>query len=276
MAEDSKGERSFEVSTDIEADAGKVWKAVSESEEISKWFAPEVKVTPGVGGSITVSWGPGMEGTIAIEAWEEGRHARWAEDRDQPYSGGKDDQVRHLATDFFIEDVGGGATRLRIVQSGFGPGAIWDNDLESTHRGWITFLRILKHNVERHWGEPAVNLSVNVYSPHPPEMAWDRLWNGLVEGGGQLPQGPGSPYQVRTAAGLHMAGECQLFGFRHFSGTIENWNNALCGLLMETHKLGSATYLMLTLYSTPPERVEAIQKQCFDELTRILEGVSGL
>lgn len=273
MEQQKKGERSFEVSTEIEAGAEKVWKAVSEAGEIAKWFAPDAKVTPGAVGSITVSCGPGMEGTVAIEEWDEGRHLRWAEDRDEPYSGGKDEQVRHLATDFHIENAEGGTTRLRIVQSGFGPGAIWDNDIESTHRGWITFLRILKHNVEYHWGEPAVNLSINVYSPHPSETAWDRLWQGLVEAGGRMPQ-VGSSYQVRTRGGLEFTGQAQLFGFRHFSGTIENWDNALCGLLMETHKVGSATYLMLTLYSTPPERVEAIQKQCFEELTRILDGIS--
>lgn len=271
--EDKAGERSFEVSIEIDAPADRVWKSVSVAEEITKWFAPEVKVVPGAGGSITASWGPGMEGTTQIEIWDEPRHLRCGEDRDQSYCGGKDDQVRHLATDYLIEDAGNGKTLLRIVQSGFGPGAVWDNDIESTQRGWTTFLRILKHNVEHHWGEPAVNISVNVYSAHEPEPAWDLLWKGLTENG-RLPAERGSAYSVETPGGLEMRGITDLFGGRHFSGTIENWNNALCGLLMETHKLGSATYLMLTLYSMAPERVEQIQKVCFDELSRILGGIS--
>ena len=34
-----------------------VWKALAEAEELARWFPLEARVTPGVGGSIWLSWG---------------------------------------------------------------------------------------------------------------------------------------------------------------------------------------------------------------------------
>jgi len=39
--------RSFEVKIDINSSPENVWKALTEAEEIAKWFAPEVRVEPG-------------------------------------------------------------------------------------------------------------------------------------------------------------------------------------------------------------------------------------
>jgi len=39
---------------------------------------------------------------------------------------------------------GGGITRLRLVQSGFGPEAVWDDEFADTKSGWADFLKKLK------------------------------------------------------------------------------------------------------------------------------------
>jgi Activator of Hsp90 ATPase homolog 1-like protein len=56
--------RQHENIVEIKAPADVVWRAITEAEEIQRWFAPEVRVEPGVGGSMWVSFGPGMEGTM--------------------------------------------------------------------------------------------------------------------------------------------------------------------------------------------------------------------
>lgn len=271
--------RSIEVSVDIDASPEKVWKAVSEAEEISKWFAPQVEVVPGVGGHVTASWGPGMEGTSLIEVWEPNRQIRWAEHRKDPYCKAGDESgevMRHIATDYFIEAQDGGRTTLRIVQSGFGPESEWDNEIESVKRGWPVFMRILKHNLEHHWGEPATNLTISTYSAHLPAEAWSVLMSerGFLGAGATAPSGPESRYAFRTPTGAVMTGQSYIDAPRQFTGSIENLSNALVGLLTEVHTKGSATYLMFTLYGMSADQVEELRKVWSAEMAAILNGVS--
>ncbi len=50
-----------------------VWNALTEAEELTRWFPVRAKVEGGVGGSISLSWGEGAEGRAPITAWEPGR-----------------------------------------------------------------------------------------------------------------------------------------------------------------------------------------------------------
>jgi hypothetical protein len=45
--------------------------------------------------------------------------------------------------------LGGGVTRLRLVQSGFGPEAAWDDEFSETKSGWTDFLKKLKGLFEK-------------------------------------------------------------------------------------------------------------------------------
>ena len=54
----------------IDAPIEAVWKAITDGEELTRWFVEEATVEPGVGGTITISWGGGDEGESRIEAWE--------------------------------------------------------------------------------------------------------------------------------------------------------------------------------------------------------------
>ena len=74
-----KATRAVEMEVEIAAAPDMVWKAISEGDEIRRWFAPEARVTPGVGGVIWLSWGGGVEGEGAIDIWEPGRRLRWIE-----------------------------------------------------------------------------------------------------------------------------------------------------------------------------------------------------
>ena len=53
-----------------------------------------------------------------------------------------------IAIDYYIEAIGDGVTRLRLVHSGFGPEAAWDDEFEATKRGWADFLKTLKEILE--------------------------------------------------------------------------------------------------------------------------------
>jgi uncharacterized protein YndB with AHSA1/START domain len=143
--------RSHETVIDIKATPEEVFRAITEPEHIVKWFAPESRVDPRVGGEYVFSWGPGMEGKTTIVAWDPYTHFGTRSERSITYGNkGKIDTgvIRSMAVDYYIEALGDGVTRLRLVQSGFGPEAAWDDEIESTKTGWADFLKKLKEVLE--------------------------------------------------------------------------------------------------------------------------------
>lgn len=129
----------------IQAPPDAVWRALTDAEELRRWFPLDARVEPGKGGKIWVSWGEGMDGEQGIDIWEPGKHLRTSvqgEGMPVPF-----------ATDYYIE-VRGDTTILRLVSSGFGAGAEWDDMYFGMDGGWSYFLFNLRHYLERHAGKP--------------------------------------------------------------------------------------------------------------------------
>jgi uncharacterized protein YndB with AHSA1/START domain len=144
--------RSHETIIDVKATPEEVFRAITDPEQIVKWFCTESRVDPRVGGEYHFSWGPGMDGQSTISAWEPGKHFGTYSERSTSYSGkGALDTgvVQRMCVDYYIEALGGGITRLRLVQSGFGPEAAWDDEFTDTKSGWKDFLKKLKELVEK-------------------------------------------------------------------------------------------------------------------------------
>jgi uncharacterized protein YndB with AHSA1/START domain len=154
--------RRHELAVDMAATPEQIWRMLTEAEGIQKWFAPEARVTPGAGGSITLSWGEGCEGTAPIHLWEPGKRLGWTE-------GAK-------FVEFEIEAIGGGSTRLRLVHSGFEEGAAFDQEYDSTQGGWQTFMAMLKHSVEHYAAAPATHVHLLRIIPATSQLEqWDKL-----------------------------------------------------------------------------------------------------
>lgn len=73
MTDEQPKTRSIVHEIEIDAPIETVWKALTEAEELTRWFSELARVTPGVGGSYWVSWGEGQSGESRVEAWEPGR-----------------------------------------------------------------------------------------------------------------------------------------------------------------------------------------------------------
>lgn len=133
----------IKVEAELAMDAGEaeVWRALTESEELKRWFPLDARVTPAAGGALWLSWGEGMDWEAPIEIWEPNRHLRTV---DPPPS--------RTAVDYYIE-AKGGETVLRIVQSGFGADA-WEDEIETLNGGWRAFLATLRNYLHRHRGAP--------------------------------------------------------------------------------------------------------------------------
>lgn len=173
--ESDAGSRSFEVEVALDAPVEAVWAALTEAEQLQSWFPLEAEVVPGAGGSIRISWGPGIEGDGAIEIWEPGRHLRVAERA-------ADGSPTRIAVDYHLDSRGDG-TVLRIVHSGFGASADWDEYLDAIQGGWAYFLWNLRLYLERHRGVPR-RMS---WTRRPTSLDRSEVWERLLRLAGLAP-----------------------------------------------------------------------------------------
>lgn len=206
-----RGSRSIELEIEVAASAEAVWRALSDAEELKRWFPLDAGVEPGVGGTIWLSWGPGVEGGAPIRVWEPPARLGWAE---QFPGAGPDDPPVELTVDFHIE-ARGGTTVVRLVHAGFGAGADWDDLYDGNAGGWSYFLRNLRYYLESRHAEPRrVVWNRTAYGATRADV-WDRLLG--PDGLGILPPGAtpgagerdgearsgGAPIGVAPDTGVH-------------------------------------------------------------------------
>ncbi len=245
---DTETTRGHEVTVEIDAPPELVWKAITEAEEITKWYAPEAKVTPGAGGEIWISFGKGMEGGGRIEIWDPPRHLR------ATLAGGPQ------ALDYYIE-AKGGSTVLRLVHSGFSRDASFDNEYDSTKNGWRMFLSILEHGLERHPRAPAANVTLMAQLRVPAEEAWKRLLGpgGFELNGAADELRAGGRYRGR-AAGETLEGRVARFDRWGYLGvTVESMNNAYLSVFVESCSGVAMLTIMWILYGEAMERTEDVR-----------------
>jgi uncharacterized protein YndB with AHSA1/START domain len=169
-------ERTFSMSIDIGATPEDVWRALTDAGEITRWFALQARVTPGKGGTVFWGWDEQFAWESQIDAWEPNRRLTLVEHRPafdvkgQPLP----EPARQLAMEFTLESHAG-KTRLRLVHSGFGDGASWDDELESVSAGWQFELRGLKHYLERHHGRDRHTAAAHGVTPLGIDDVWRRL-----------------------------------------------------------------------------------------------------
>lgn len=163
--------RKHDIEIEIDAPADLVWKALTDADWLTRWFAPNARVTPGENGSVWLSWGPGMEGEARIVTWEPGRRFAWLEQENSSHP---------RVVDCLIE-TRDGRTVLRLVNSGFGEGADFDGEYESTHGGWHTFLAMMKGMLETHpTASTAKNVAILEQLPAAKAESWAAIRSALA------------------------------------------------------------------------------------------------
>lgn len=264
-----EGHRILEQGIEIDAPADVVWRALTEAEELIRWFPLAAEVEPGGGGRIWLSWGPGVEGEAPITVWEPDERLQWMEPAPE---GG----IR-VAVDFHIEG-SGGRTVVRVVETGFGSEVPWDGEyvpLKSS--GWRYFLYNLKHYLERHRGRPRRLVHVRPEVEHPPEEAFRRVLgpNGLAaQGDALLERDEGADYEVVTSGGQPLAGRVILRVVPiHFAATVANLDDALLFLEMEPTRRGCRPALWLSLYGATAEKADTLQESLEATYARLFPGV---
>lgn len=253
-------EKTFEVMAPVEA----VWKAITESEELTRWFCKEATCEPGVGGQQQIDWGGGAKGTAVFTIWEPGTHLRTEPIRPELGQPTLSDPAEPYAIDWYLEHEGG-VTRVRMVASGFGEGPEWDHEYDGTYYGWDLFHKTMKHYLEHHRGQPAGNVVIYAVLAIPPAEAWARLMSpdGLVQEGSSDDLAIGAPFRFVTSQGDVLAGVVRNYvAGKTFAAMVESLNKAI--LIIEMTSIpdrGHFLYLSLVTWGLATEEVDALRNR---------------
>ena len=171
MSDASRHEQTHEIVIDAPIEA--VWKAISDGEELTRWFVDKATVTPGVGGTISIAWGDAEMSSGTIEAWEPNKKLRKTL---APMDMGeaKHDPAVPMIDEYTIERRDG-KTVLRLVCSGIPDAKEWDGFYNGTDTGWKSFLRTLRHYLEHNRGKPRTTITIVGKASVTREDAWPRL-----------------------------------------------------------------------------------------------------
>jgi uncharacterized protein YndB with AHSA1/START domain len=244
----------------INAPADVVWRALTEAEELQRWFPVDARVEPGLGGAVWLSWGEGVEGTAPITSWEPERRFGWTETRGP----------LKLAVDFHIE-ARGGSTVVRLVHSGFGEGSEWDDEFHMTQGGWAYFMEHLRWYLERHRGmrRDVISFRDAVALTKPDALARLTVALGLGDLAWIRTARRGQTFATQTAHGERISGE--LVAVSGTTGqlglTLEDLNDAMLFLEMESAQSGIRAGFWLSTYGLPPDQL-AGAKTRFSQLYR--------
>ena len=224
--------RQFEMTLDINATPDDVWRALTEAEELVRWFPLEARVTPGEGGTMLWTWKEGWRWETRIAEWTPGKRLRLVDEAARVYDASGQPipadraQPAHVVMDFELE-ARGNTTRLRLVHSGFGRGDAWDDELDSVAGGWQFELRGLKQYLERHRGRQRHHAWIAGSTPTPIDAVWTALTgaNGFNLRPATLTTGV--PFTIETAAGDKFSGVTEFArAGRDFGGKLNELDDS--------------------------------------------------
>ena len=136
VKKEASGRRSVQVEVEVPGTPEEVWQAIATGPGISSWLMPaEFEVRDGKPVAVKLNFGPGMEISSAVTAWDPPR--MFATEAGLPGS-------PPIANEWSVEARAGGICVVRVVHSLFASTDDWDNQLEGTESGWPAFFRILR------------------------------------------------------------------------------------------------------------------------------------
>ncbi len=253
--------RSHQHELTLDASPETVWRAITVPAELTRWFPLEADAKPGAGGSLTYGWGPDLVGVCRIETWEPPRHLRTSWMEATLPADATEVERQQLAVDWFIEGRGG-RTVLRLVHSGFGRDARWDEEFDATRRGWAFELGSLQHYLERHRGRSRRAFWLRQPVALSAAETWRRLTapKGLVREGWNGSLAPGDRYRFVLSSGDEVAGVVQIHTPpTDFAGTAETHQDGLFRLGFESCLGGPEAHVWLSTWGVEAAAVDALE-----------------
>jgi hypothetical protein len=161
---------------------------------------------------------------------------------------------------------------LRLVHSGFGRDAKWDQEYEGTNRGWEFELSSLRHYLERHPGRSRSAFWLRQPVTIDRREVWERLTRPghLIEEGRLEGVRAGERYRVRLVTGETIEGKVLLnMPPSEFGGTAEGFGDGLFRVGFESCAGGPEAILWLSTWDYPASKLAAIEASWKDKLRKL-------
>jgi len=160
--------RSVDLSVEVPGTPEEVWETIATGPGLSVWFVP----TDIEGDTVTMHHGM-LDQVGTITAWQPPR--RWALGLGEFSPPGTDAPPLELALEIVVEARSGDRCVVRLVNSGFGGGADWDRQFESSSVGWERCLEILRLYLTHFRGLPHATAHAATASSLEPAEAFAEL-----------------------------------------------------------------------------------------------------
>ncbi len=190
---EESGRRSVQSEAEVPGTPEQVWQAIATGPGVSSWFVP-CTMEEREGGKITASFGPGMESTNTITAWNP----------PQSFSaegGEMAPGAPAMATEWTVEARSGGTCVVRVVHSWFAETDEWDGQFEGTEVGWPAFFRDLALYLVNFIGQPSQTFQLMGFSTESQEATWEKLLKAFGLAGTAVGGEVNSPSGVPMLAG---------------------------------------------------------------------------
>lgn len=171
VKKEPSGRRSVQVEVEVPGTPEEVWRAIATGAGISSWFVP-TRSEERQGGEIVSNFGPGMDMTAAITAWEPPR--RFAAEATMGPPGSPT-----IATEWTVEARAGGTCVVRVVHSLFASTDDWDNQLDGLEQGWPPIFRILRRYLEAFKGTACSAMQFVSISSDSETKTWEKMGGEL-------------------------------------------------------------------------------------------------
>jgi uncharacterized protein YndB with AHSA1/START domain len=265
---DKKNKRKIELTTQLDADIAAVWKALTDAEELKRWFPLDAAVKPGRGGEVQLSWGDYHIWKFRIQEAIEHKYLKMVYEHGSDFQE-MDPDKRHpgqtlnsdaaqLVLEYYLETEKG-RTFLRLVHSGFGPDTNWDDEYNAVNRGWHSEMQSLKHYISRHPGKDRAVAWCRIVLPDNADVAaaWHRLMHEEA-----CFTGAGNTYTLRSPQGLQYEGTILLLNPPYdFTGTVQHLNDALLRVTVEVFGRYREISVWLAAYELPSEELTAFKQE---------------
>jgi uncharacterized protein YndB with AHSA1/START domain len=173
VKKEASGRRSVQVEVEVPGTPEEVWQAIATGPGISSWFVPtEFEDRDGKPVAVKLNFGPGMESSSVVTAWDPPR--RFAAEAPGWAPGSPP-----IADEWSVEARGGGICVVRVVHSLFASTDDWDNQLEGTESGWPGFFRILRIYLTHFRGQRSAMMQWMAPAAGTEAEAWETLTAAL-------------------------------------------------------------------------------------------------
>lgn len=195
VKQEASGRRSVQVEFEVPGTPEEVWQAIATGPGISSWFVPaEFEERDGKPVAMKLKFGPGMEPSAAVTAWDP---PRMFAAQNEGWGGSPP-----IATEWSIEARGGGSCIVRIVHSLFASTDDWDNQLEGAKSGWSGFLRTLRIYLTHFRGQRSAIMQVTTPVASTEAESWESLTTALGVKGVSVGQRWTTPAGVSPLSGV--------------------------------------------------------------------------